>query len=268
MFGSFFQRYFLEPMGHYYTLPATIAYALVFVLAVFVVYRYVLKKAPVKIDSMLLYSLVPFVALGGLTRVLRDAGFYGGYLFVSPVIYMTLFFITLGCFSASILLHKFLRGKWKRPYHIWMVLFGTLLCVYSLYQIFRIGIVNYTAGLTILGLTGAWAVVLYPVTRFLPQYLSRLNYMILLTHLLDGSATFVSTSFYGYFEQHVLPRFLFELTGPWIMFPLKIGVVWTALYATDRLVEEEELRVWIKIAVLILGLALGIRDLFRVCMMV
>ena len=50
------------------------------------------------------------------------------------------------------------------------------------------------------------------------------------------------------------------------MFPLKIIVVWPVLLLIDKYVEDEEFRTWLKIAVLILGLALGTRDTLKLGM--
>ena len=84
--------------------------------------------------------------------------------------------------------------------------------------------------------------------------------------MFDGSATFVALAFFSYMEQHVLPRFLIGFTGPWIMFPLKMAIVWPVLVLIDRHVEDNEFKTWLKIAVLILGLALGTRDILKLGM--
>src|SRR3989338_1140506 len=100
---SFVDEFFLNPMGHFYTVPGMLVYAIVFIAALFLVYKYILKKSGMKIDLVFMLSLVPFIIFGGSTRALRDAGFYTGYFFVSPGIYVTVFFITLLSLGLAIL---------------------------------------------------------------------------------------------------------------------------------------------------------------------
>src|SRR3989338_3136757 len=105
---------FVGPMGHHYTIPAILLYGLLFIVAIYLVYIYVLKKIKVKVDLVFILSLVPFIIYGGMTRALRDAGTYTGYLFVSPGIYITIFFITLASLIFSILIQKHFKIQyWK-----------------------------------------------------------------------------------------------------------------------------------------------------------
>ncbi|MCD6367664.1 MAG: DUF63 family protein [Candidatus Aenigmarchaeota archaeon] len=246
-------------MGHYYTLPATIVYAVLFSIAVFLVYKYILKKLNLKIDKVFMGSLVPFILLGGIMRSLEDVGFYSGYFFVSPGIYLTIFSIALTSLVVSLLLEKFVGLEyWKT-----MVAIGTFLCSVNMYFVLAMGIRAWNGVLMILGLVGMWSLFFWLVHMKFPKYLSFQNFLILLSHLFDGSSTFVALTFFGFGEQHVLPTFLISHTGPWIMFPLKILVVWPVLYYIDK-IEDDEFRIWLKIAVLILGLALGTRDMLKV----
>jgi uncharacterized membrane protein len=258
---DFFQKYFIEPMGHYYTLPGTIVYAILFIIAVFLVYKYFLKRF--RIDERFMLSLLPFVILGGVMRTLEDAKFYSGYFFVSPGIYITVFFITLISLLFSIQLEKYRKIKyWKT-----MLLIGSALLLYNILHVILIGIVNWDAFFGIAGLMLLWSVVFFSVQKFLSKYLSRTNCLILLSHLFDASSSFVAVTFFSYSEQHVLPGFLFPIFGAWILMPLKIVVVWPALYYIDK-IKDKNFRTWLKIAVLILGLALGTRDFLSVSMMV
>lgn len=260
---NFLNEYFLVPMGHYYTIPGTIAYSIIFVFAVFLTYKYILKKLKFRVDTKFMLSLVPFIFLGGIMRSLEDAGFYHGFFFVSPGIYVTLFFITLASLLASVLVEK----KLKKDYWKAMLVIGSVLCLFNLWLVSAFGIRNWTGVAMILGLVGLWSLVFGLVHLGFPKLLSRLNLPILVSHMFDGSATFVALSYFSYAEQHVLPNFLIGLTGPWVMFPLKIFIVWPVLYLIDKYVEEKDFRTWLKIAVLILGLALGTRDMLKLGMM-
>ncbi|MCX6819052.1 MAG: DUF63 family protein [Candidatus Aenigmarchaeota archaeon] len=261
--SDFISRYFLIPMGHYYTLPGTIAYAIFFVIAVLLVYKYILKKLKIKIDANFMLSLLPFIILGGVMRSLEDAEFYQSYFFVSPVIYITLFFIALSSLLFSVLAEKYI----KMPYWQFMITIGSAILLYNIIQVLLIGIVNLTGFFMVAGLILMWAIIFLPVTLYFTKYLSRLNYFILLSHLLDASSTFVATTFFSYHEQHVIPSLLFPIFGSWIMFPLKIAVVWPILYLIDNNIKDKEFVIWLKIAILILGLALGVRDLLSLSML-
>lgn len=259
---NFLDKYFLTPMGHYYTVPGTIVYSLLFVLAVFLTYKYILKRLKFKMDNRFMLSLVPFIFLGGIMRSLEDAEFYRGFFFVSPGIYVTLFFITLASLLASVLIEKRLgKEYWKT-----MIVAGSVLCAANLYLVYVYGISNWPGIGMILGLVGLWSLAFGAAHLKFPKLLSRVNLPILVSHLFDGSATFVALSYFSYAEQHVLPSFLIGLAGPWVMFPLKIFIVWPVLYLIDKYIEEEDFRTWLKVAVLILGLALGTRDMLKVGM--
>ena len=263
---GFLEEYFIEPMGHYYTVPNTIAYSIIFVFVVYVVYKYFLKRPgmKLKIDNRFMLSLVPFILLGGIMRSLEDAEFYQGFFFVSPGIYVTVFLMTITSLVISLLVERHTGEKyWKT-----MIAIGSVLCAYNLYQVFSRGIIKWDGVLMILGLVALWSIVFGAVHLKFPKYLSRVNYPILVSHLFDGSATFVALTYFSYVEQHVLPNFFIGLLGgAWVMFPLKILIVWPVLYLIDKNVEDKEFRTWLKVAVLILGLALGTRDMLKVGML-
>lgn len=262
---DFIYEWFIKPMGHYYTPQATIIYAMLFVTAVFLVYKYILKKMKFKVDENFMLSLVPFIIMGGIMRSLEDAEFYQGYMFVSPGIYITIFLIALPALVISLLAERYT----KRPYWHFMLAAGSVFLLYNLVQAVLIGITNWLGFFMITGLLLVCALLLLPISLY-TKYLSRINYFILLSHLLDASASFVATTFFHYHEQHVLPGLLFPIFGSWIMLPLKIAVVWPLLYAIDKFIDKDskEFAIWLKIAVLILGLALGVRDLISVSMLV
>lgn len=259
---DFFQEYFLEPMGHYYTLYATVVYAILFVAAIYLTYKYILKKR-IRIDKNFMFSLVPFILLGGTMRALEDAGFYYGYLFVSPGIYVTIFIITILSLITSLGLAKY----FKKPYWHFLFGIGSVLLFYNIVQVLIIGVKNPQAFFMISGLMFVWSIIFFSISHFFPKYLSRINLVILLSHLLDASSSFVAVTFFNYREQHVVAGFLSNF-GLWTLFPLKIVVVWLTLFAIDRYVKEKEFQIWLKIAVLLLGLALGTRNLLSVSMLV
>ena len=77
----------------------------------------------------------------------------------------------------------------------------------------------------------------------------------------------MAVTFFGYVEQHVVAGFLAQY-GLWTLFMLKIAVVWPTLLIFDKHVRDKEMIIWLKVAVLTLGLALGTRNLLSVSMLV
>lgn len=259
--AAWFSEKFVQPLCHYYTLEATITYGIILILAAFGTYK-LLEKLKVKIDKRFFLALLPFIIYGSWTRALRDyaAGVYGqGWIWCSPPIYFMIFAIALG----SLLLGLYLEKRKVLSYEKFMWVVGGLLLLYNM-TITRIS--NWNGFGMVLGLATFWAIILYAVSKLLPKYLTRMNAMIVWSHMLDASSTFTALTFFGFYEQHVLPGFLIDYTGPWIMFPLKLAVVWAVLYYIDREKVDQRLKNLIKIIILILGLALGVRDWLTVSM--
>lgn len=257
MLTEFYNNYIYTPGG--YTTTQTILFAIILVVAVFLIYKYIIKKLPIKIDNKFLITLIPFIVFGGLFRVLGpdDAGVFTGFFTHTPGIFFLIFFITLGSLLLAIGLQKVSSIEYDR----WMYGFGTLSTIVTLYLLSGQSLVNIDGFFMIVGLTALTSLAMLPITYYKPQLLSKMNHLILTGHLLDGSSTFIATAFFGYTEKHVLPRFLIDIFGSWIMLPLKIGVVWYVLYSIDQMVEDEELLTWLRVVILVLGLALGIRNL-------
>ncbi len=101
-----------------------------------------------------------------------------------------------------------------------------------------------------------------------------LNIGVLFAQLLDAAATFVGIDHFGYQEKHVLPDALIQATGTaFVMFPLKLVLVFFIIYFMDVAYRKEleeggfkELNGLLKLCVIILGLAPGMRDMLRLAM--
>jgi uncharacterized membrane protein len=96
--------------------------------------------------------------------------------------------------------------------------------------------------------------------------------VLFLSHFIDGAATYRGLDVYGYGEKHVLPSLLIGLSGTAaVMLLLKFLVVTAVIYLLDVAYREDLERTpslaWlVKVAVLVLGLAPGIRDALRLAM--
>ncbi len=72
----------------------------------------------------------------------------------------------------------------------------------------------------------------------------------------------------GYFEKHVVPTYLIELTGTaLVMYPLKLIIFIGVIYMLDTQFEDDkrsqDLKMLIKMVILILGLSPATRNTIR-----
>jgi uncharacterized membrane protein len=242
---------FIIPHCHYYTVETTLLYGLIFVVAVVGVYK-LLQKLKIKIDRNLFLAVIPFILYGGWTRALGDHGLYQGWWWCSPFIYVIVFCIAI----ASLLIGV---GFKKIPYYKTMIILGIIPLLYNL-TITKID--SFYAATIVLPITILLFGALLGVNRFKPKILSKLNASIIGVHLFDAAATFTALTFFTHLrEEHVLPSFLIGHFGPWVMFPLKLLVIWGVLYIIDKYGDDKQFSNFLKLAIFILGMAQGTRDL-------
>lgn len=290
--ANFLGTYFIDPIlnGTGYNIYNTITYALLLVFFVYLVYR-MLKRLGILIDRKFFIGIVPFIALGGILRALEDYfaasgvnkaladSAIGGFIFssqsgefvnillITPVIYFTIFLLA----AASLLLsRKFMPGEYHK---VWFAS-GAIVCLAATAMM---RFTNYQAALLMAGITAIWAVLFIAAKKAaimkglnkLGEFFSKENTFLLSVHMFDATTTFTAIQFYPYTEQHVLPGFLIGIFGPAVMFALKLTVVAFVLYYTDKELNRKddiEKRNFIKIAILVLGLAPGLRNFLRLVM--
>jgi uncharacterized membrane protein len=212
------------------------------------------------------------------------AGFFSwiAALFPTPGSYVFTFIFALACLLLGLGLQRLSTSvrKWPRrlrsiEYWKSMLVIGVPFC---LLNVWMLPLTNPWGLGMILGITGAFAAGFFGLTylgeRFKSKVtkspslkwlgiFSRVNSGLLSAHMLDSSATFVSVAFFGYYEQHPVPRLFIEAVGPWTFFLLKLAVLLPSLYIIDRYAEKGEFSNFLKIVILILGLAPGMRDGIR-----
>jgi uncharacterized membrane protein len=271
---TFIEQYFIEPIlrNGWFNPYNTLAYGTILVIAVYLVFK-MLKKMKIHIDLQFLYAILPFIFWGSTTRVLHDSAYYGKLtgmlgefyslpIFPTPGSYMITFLLALIVLLISLTIQRFT----KLPYWKIMLSFGIILCVIN---VFFLPISDFFPLFIILEITGLWAILFFSFAglskniKYLKTIFTKENSSLLSSHMLDASSTFVAMSFYGYLEQHVVPRLVIPILGPGSMFLLKLVVLIPVLYIIDKYSEKGDFRNFLKIVVLILGLAPGIRDLVR-----
>jgi uncharacterized membrane protein len=248
--------------------------------AVYFVFK-LLKRMGIRIDRRFLYAILPFILWAAITRVLHDAVYSGALtgaageffslpIFPTPGSYFITFTIALAVLLISIAIQKY-AGL---PYWKTMAVAGIILDVIELALMPRFDLVPVAIILCVTGIWTALFLLLYKfsqkvdtkkfrVFRPLKDVFTLDNSCILSAHMLDASATFVALTFFGYAEQHPLPRTLIEFSNPAAMFALKLLVLIPVLYIIDHYAEKGEFRNFMKIVILILGLAPGLRDMIR-----
>lgn len=267
MIPEFLQRYFIDPILHEegYNIVNTTFYAILFVIVGFLCYRG-LKRRGIKIDSIFLRAVAPYVLVGGVFRAMQDmnlpAQYLGDnflqYLFVTPLIY---FFIMVICIlSLFVSLRLLVESYWKATAGAAVVisLLGFLLLCLNAKK------VEYSALLLIpAGFLLSTAFMYYLARKISWDFITG-NLWVVAGQMLDASATSFGLYSFGYVEQHVIPGYLISLAGtPLIFFPVKMIVVGLVLYIL-REEKEDELRNFILLLVFILGAAPGLRDFLRI----
>ncbi|MBI2583973.1 MAG: DUF63 family protein [Candidatus Aenigmarchaeota archaeon] len=271
---DFFNDYFIRPIieNTGYNAVNTAAYAIVFALAVFGIYR-LLRRLQINIDKKFFLGIFPFILFGSLLRVLQDTNLYTTYLLVSPVIYFVIFLVALAGLGAALAIARYVMKDAQRYWKPWMII-GWVFALFALVLLIPAGSQNPGALLIAAGITAAWGVVIYAGYRYREKirqlaWMTKENSLLLFTHMFDASTTFTALQFYasqGYFEQHVLSNFLIGFLGPAGQFLLKLIVVPLVLWVLDKELrkdEEKQLRGFLKIAVFIVGFAPGLRNIIR-----
>jgi len=99
MISDFVYKYYIDPIryGEAYTLVDTLTYALILIISVYFVYRW-LQRTGIEINSAFVLATIPYVVLGGLLRVVNDTGIIDSdfrFILVTPIIFFFVFFITV-----------------------------------------------------------------------------------------------------------------------------------------------------------------------------
>ncbi|MFA4820034.1 MAG: DUF63 family protein [Candidatus Aenigmatarchaeota archaeon] len=261
---GFFEDYFIRPTLEHtgYNLVNTIAYAVALIIALFLVYK-VLVKIEIKLDRRLWIDLLPFVFLGGVLRALQDINFFGFLgvyhaLFVTPMIYIIIFSLAF----TGILFSKYFWRDFIRY-------FGLVLAIVSLILVL-VNAKNPAALAIILLVATASYAILYGILKYAKvnifQNRGSYNSQIIAAHLLDASTAFVAVSVIGgYWESSIFTSFLFSRMPGWFFIPIKAAVILLILHFVEK-ESSNETKWLIKFAILVLGLGPGLHNLFSVFM--
>jgi len=266
---------FLKPLTYLFIAP--VVYLVVGISTLFIVIFAVGLERKVPDRLKLQFMAIPFLGINVLywNMVYMDGLDYA----ISPV------FVLLLTTIQFVSLRNIFRRKGKFSYIYSTFVIGETLMIMALAYIamwflgFNWQNSHMYGGemIAIPALAFFLTIIVYIVCRKLDTEISRIfispiNILIVMAHLMDASATYRAIEYFSYAEKHVLPRFLIDTTGTaLVMFPLKAVTVFFALYLIDIEFRKETegydiLIGLVKLSIFILGLAPGLRDMMRLGM--
>ena len=270
--SGFINTYYIDPILHDegYNIVNTLTWAIILGLCIFAVVR-LLKKLDIQANNRFIAAIVPFVLAGSSMRVYEDAGIIQypfNLLLITPIIYFVVFFITLVCLIIAKAISKKWAGKSTESIFASM---GALWFIFNISLLLSFQrIVLPMVLVYILGLGALATLFVYFVANKVGfgVLTDKLNLSILGAHMLDASSTFIGVDFLGYYEKHVLPSYLIDLTGTaFVMYPLKLAIFIPVLYIIDTNFDEDaesrNLRTFVKLVILVLGLSPACRNTIR-----
>ena len=278
MIKEFIDKYYLNPIKQDsgYNIVNTPTYAVIFVIAILLIYEYFFRKNKVKINREFAKSLLGWIIFGGSLRIIRDLNIITSDYLVTPYIYILVFIISFLTLLAALRLKKTRKIKLL---HSWGLAGYALSAITIAAVITTPKTLNISDFLFIYAIWLLWFILLLQVKKHIPRakkFLTNWNMAAIMAHLLDATGTFVALT-YVYAnatfenEKHVLGRTVMEYletnnillisgSGSWIMFALKLAVIPLALWAIDKYSENETENKFLKMIIIILGLGIGIRN--------
>ncbi|WP_135362952.1 DUF63 family protein [Halosimplex halophilum] len=289
-----------------YTTVSTVGYMVVLVFMLGGVYL-LLDRLEVGGDRRLFLSLVPFMLFGGAVRVVEDAtdaavaagvepvvSYPLNVLFISPIIYVTVFLVTLAALLASMWLES--QGTVRNRYRA-LAGFGlgvlALTLAYLFFVAFTREYVSFYPQILVVDV-GLASVLAYGIYRAADRFEPEINagtgvvgLGILWAHAIDGVANVVAADWLpelghpieAYGAKHVANRAIIDVTQAiqpasvsaaigtsWPFLFVKLGVALGIVWLFDERIFEESPRyaVLLLVAAAAVGLGPGTRDILRV----
>ena len=288
MISEFIYKYYIDPIryGQPYNVVDTLTYAVILIICIFIFYRWLTSsrykdRIRLTIDTQFVLATLPYVVLGGVLRVVQDTGMIKGdlqFLIVTPLIYFVLFFFTLG----MIFLSRFLEDQGLVKNFLSLYAFAGAMSAFIVVLVLTAyGMTMTQIDLFVLFIIPLLAVVATAILCSFMRYVLAWKYVghplyitLIFGHMLDASATSFGIDLHPalrYVEEHVVGSNLIEWTGTaFVMFPLKLIVLFPGIYILELYRKEADPDFWhlVVLAMIIVGLAPGIRDMTRMVLYV
>ncbi|MFB6089705.1 MAG: DUF63 family protein [Halobellus sp.] len=293
-----------EPVAYPgYTLVSEVGYMVTLLVALTGVV-FLLRRLDLGTDREFFYALLPFVFFGGALRVVEDANdavpaaealisYPLNTLFISPIIYFTVFAITLATVVGAVAASRAgLVEDYARPlfgagtaillvtlgYLVWLVVSGA-----EGVEFYPQVLVLVLAGATLSAAVAWWLIERYAPT--VNEGTGRIGFVILWGHAVDGVANVVGldwmtaigagpnlvpkhpvNKFVVDVTASVLPPSVLAITGDtWPFLVVKLAAATFVLWVFEEEIFEESPRytMLLLVAVLAVGLGPGTRDMLR-----
>jgi len=225
-----------------------------------------LKRVEWPVDRKFILSLLPYIVLGSVMRVMEDAGTVRpplSILVISPVIY---FVLTAMVVAVIVALTKL---KWRRNRQLMFLgIIGAIVLYWALWALLGGQTWACENCNLVLGACSIVVAISIMFLHFTKKFVNAEHFMTATAHMLDATATFIGVQYLGYYEKHPLPSMLIERMSAWVMFPLKVGMLGFVFFSLEHIREEtdNDLYYILWLAVIVLGLAPGVRDILRMCL--
>jgi uncharacterized membrane protein len=281
MISEFITTYYIDPIryGQPYTIVDTLTYAVILIAAVFLIYRW-FNRTGFPVDGKFVLATVPFVIFGGLLRVVEDTGFITSdlhLLLVTPLIFFVMFFFTITALFISRTLE---RVGIIASYHNGYAGIGTIGCTVLAAFLAWFGFTYTQVSLSIFLIILALAIVSSAAIWGFMRYVLKWEYasdplycVLIFGQMLDASATSYGIDLHtiGYTEVHFVGGALIAWTGTaFSMFPLKLAVLFPAVYILQMYRKEAPPVLWhlILLAMIIVGFGPGVRGMVRMVLFI
>ena len=269
-YPDFVQQYFLSPILDYsgYNIVNTLVYGIILlIVAFYLVYPFFNKKG-IKFDFRFAIAALAFVLFGSTIRILEDLKIFPraadplnpAFYTITPGIY-----IAVGTFTILALIFSLWLSKKINKDAI--KIFG-IIGIAAAIPFVAFDFLNFKEPFYFAIIVIAWllimAIAYFIAKKLKPELvMDNLNILAVAGQGLDGTATFVATQLLTCGEQHPLSKAILGV-APFLFVLVKVAIAFAIIYYVDKEIKDPNLRGFIKIFIMILGFAPGIRDSFTV----
>jgi uncharacterized membrane protein len=280
-----------EPVAYPgYTLVSEVGYAVTLIVALSGVVI-LLRRLDIARTKRFFYAMVPFFFLGGALRVVEDVDnaatdttiipYPWDTLLISPIIYFTLFFLTLAVVVGAVL---FVRDRGGEDYERSILAVGSLILAGTLGYLLFLAATDgnpvvfrpQVIGVMLLGTAVSTVATWYATKEWLPSIhdgTGRAGLVVIFAHALDGVANVVGLDYMtllgagpNLVPKHPVNQFVVDTAGAaWPFLVVKLLAAIFVLYVLDGRLFEESPRygILLLIAVTAVGMGPGTRDMLR-----
>ncbi|MCK4491903.1 MAG: DUF63 family protein [Candidatus Altiarchaeales archaeon] len=252
-----------------YSAEDYLVYGLILLVILFILTRFIFRR--IAVDRKFLVLISPYILVGIFIRVLVDVGFIeeSQYWSITPGVYILCISVGLVLVGLGLLLQKYVGvDYWIPPFFLGTV--GAAVLGYILFTHITVPERIFYP----LILASFLTIIIVVASRFrdiegISIFHRRDNAAIVFAHLLDGSSSFIAINYFGFGEEHLLPRFFISLFGSAVvMIPLKLTVILLVIYFLEKWYRQEKeggegdeiLYRVLKITIFILGIGPGLRN--------